>query len=176
MRLSVILYFDKERIAASSEIAKSFNTVGGCIKRCLSTQSPLDHGSPAWDITSNYLLLDRVQYLNKRSGWSQRRQSWLFAQHKCPQRLIFHRHKKSLQCTFHSRNFLTLRCCYWSGTICQLTEVAWDCQLKFESIILMMGNLHTFCKSVLSIIGKVFRDAGIRDLAVESGVKTEGRL
>jgi hypothetical protein len=50
------------------------------------------------------------------------------------------------------------------------TEVAcWKQQIKFESIVLMMGNFHIIC-NLLSIIGKMFRDAGLRDLAVESGV------
>jgi hypothetical protein len=55
----------------------------------------------------------------------------------------------------------------------KLTEVAWKLKLKFDSIILMMGNFHVIC-NLLSIIGKLFRDAGLRDLAVESGVIAEG--
>ena len=55
------------------------------------------------------------------------------------------------------------------------TEVAWKQQIKFESIVLMMGNFHIIC-NLLSVIGKMFRDAGLRDLAVESGVIAEGSI
>ena len=55
------------------------------------------------------------------------------------------------------------------------TEVAWKQQLRFENIQLMMGNFHVIC-NMLSIIGKLFGDAGLRDLAVESGVIAEGSV
>ena len=55
------------------------------------------------------------------------------------------------------------------------TEVAWKHKLEFENIVLMMGNFHIIC-NLLSIIGKMFRDAGLRDLAVESGVIAEGSI
>ena len=55
------------------------------------------------------------------------------------------------------------------------TEVAWKQQQRFEKVILMMGNFHVIC-NMLSIIGKLFRDAGLRDLAVESGVIAEGSI
>ncbi|KAG1676877.1 Selenocysteine lyase [Nymphon striatum] len=54
-------------------------------------------------------------------------------------------------------------------------EVAWKHKLRFESLLLMMGNFHIIC-NMLSIIGKLFRDAGLRDLAVESGVIAEGSI
>lgn len=47
--------------------------------------------------------------------------------------------------------------------------------MKFNSIILMMGNFHVIC-NLLSIIGKFFRDAGLRDLAVQAGVIAEGSI
>jgi len=37
----------------------------------------------------------------------------------------------------------------------------------------MMGNFHIIC-NLLSITGKMFRDAGLRDLSVESEVIAEG--
>ena len=39
----------------------------------------------------------------------------------------------------------------------------------------MVGNFHSIC-SLLSTIGKLFGDAGLRDLAVESGVIAEGSI
>ena len=38
-----------------------------------------------------------------------------------------------------------------------------------------MGNFHSIC-NLLSTIGKLFGDAGLRDLAVESGVIVEGSI
>lgn len=55
------------------------------------------------------------------------------------------------------------------------TEVAWKHKLEFDNIILMMGNFHIIC-NLLSIIGKMFGYAGLRDLAVESGVIAEGSI
>jgi len=39
----------------------------------------------------------------------------------------------------------------------------------------MMGNFHSIC-NLMSTIGKIFGDAGLRDLAVESGVIAEGSI
>ena len=39
----------------------------------------------------------------------------------------------------------------------------------------MMGNFHTIC-NLMSTIGKMFGDAGLQDLAVESGVIAEGSV
>ena len=39
----------------------------------------------------------------------------------------------------------------------------------------MVGNFHIIC-NMLSIIDKLFRDAGLRDLAVQSGVIAEGSI
>ena len=44
---------------------------------------------------------------------------------------------------------------------------------KLKDIVLRMGVFHTAC-TLLSIIGKRFQDAGLRDLCVESGVIAEG--
>ena len=55
------------------------------------------------------------------------------------------------------------------------SEIMWRYQEKYKSIILMMGNFHTIC-NLMSIIGKMFGDAGLRDLAVESGVIAAGSI
>ena len=57
----------------------------------------------------------------------------------------------------------------------QASEVLGNHQLQFDTIILMMGNFHIIC-NLLSIIGKMFGSAGLRDLAVESGVIAEGSI
>ena len=38
-----------------------------------------------------------------------------------------------------------------------------------------MGVFHTCC-TLLAIIGKLFQDAGLRDMAIESGIVAEGSL
>ena len=54
-------------------------------------------------------------------------------------------------------------------------EIVWTNLERFKNIVLMMGNFHTVC-ILMSIIGKMFGDAGLRDLAVESGVIAEGSI
>ena len=54
-------------------------------------------------------------------------------------------------------------------------EVIWKHQIQFQDIVLMMGNFHIIC-NLSSIIGKMFGSAGLRDLAVESGVIAEGSI
>ena len=55
------------------------------------------------------------------------------------------------------------------------TEVQWKQSERFKDIVLRMGVFHTAC-TLLSIIGKRFQDAGLRDLCVESGVIAEGSV
>ena len=52
-------------------------------------------------------------------------------------------------------------------------EVAWANDSKFKSIIIRLGAFHTIC-TFLAVIGKRFADAGLRDIAIESGVIAEG--
>ena len=46
---------------------------------------------------------------------------------------------------------------------------------KFQSIVLRMGTFHTIC-TLISIIGKRFKDAGLKDLLVETSVIAEGSV
>lgn len=59
---------------------------------------------------------------------------------------------------------------------CKAVEILWAHQQE-ESwrIFPMMGNFHTIC-NLLSIIGILFGNYGLRDLAVESGVIAEGSI
>ena len=47
-------------------------------------------------------------------------------------------------------------------------EIIWKHD-KFQPIILRMGAFHTIC-NLLGIIGQCFEDAGVRNLAIESGI------
>ena len=53
------------------------------------------------------------------------------------------------------------------------TEIKWKHREQFKDLVLRMGVFHTFC-TFLSVIGKRFQDAGLRDLIIESGVTAEG--
>jgi hypothetical protein len=55
------------------------------------------------------------------------------------------------------------------------TEIAWKHPNLYGKIVLMMGNFHTIC-NFMSSSGKLFGDAGLHDLAVESGVIAEGSI
>ena len=52
------------------------------------------------------------------------------------------------------------------------TEIVWKYPDMFKGIALRMGAFHTVC-TLLSIIGKPFQDAGLRDICIESGVIAE---
>ncbi|KAG1659185.1 hypothetical protein GQR58_022660 [Nymphon striatum] len=54
-------------------------------------------------------------------------------------------------------------------------EIVWKNAEKFQTIVLRLGTFHTIC-NLLSIIGKRFRDAGLQELCVESGVIAEGSV
>ena len=48
--------------------------------------------------------------------------------------------------------------------------IEWKHSDKLKNVILRMGIFHTINCNLLSIIGKRFQDAGLRDLSVESSV------
>jgi len=54
-------------------------------------------------------------------------------------------------------------------------EILWTRPQIYDSIIPVMGNFHTIC-NLLLIIGKLFGNSGLRDLAVESGTIAEGSI
>ena len=55
------------------------------------------------------------------------------------------------------------------------TEITWKHPDKFKDIVPRMGVFHTVC-TLLSVIGKRFQDAGLRDICIESGVIAEGSV
>ena len=55
------------------------------------------------------------------------------------------------------------------------TEIVWKYPDVFESIVLTMEAFHTIC-TLLSIFGKRFQDAGLRDIFIEPGVIAEGSV
>ncbi|CAH1248853.1 Hypp8457 [Branchiostoma lanceolatum] len=55
------------------------------------------------------------------------------------------------------------------------TEIIWKHPHTFKDIVPRMGMFHTLL-TMLSIIGKRFQDAGLRDICIESGVIAEGSV
>jgi len=55
------------------------------------------------------------------------------------------------------------------------TEIKWKHRTQFNDLVLRMGVFHTIC-TFLSVIGKRFQEAGLRDVIVESGVIAEGSV
>ena len=54
-------------------------------------------------------------------------------------------------------------------------EIVWKQKHKFSHILLRMGTFHTICNA-LSIIGKRFQDAGLKDICIEAGIVAEGSI
>ena len=55
------------------------------------------------------------------------------------------------------------------------TEITWKHRELFSNILLRMGTFYTICNA-LAIIGKRFRDAGLKDICEEAGVVAEGSI
>ena len=54
-------------------------------------------------------------------------------------------------------------------------EIAWKQKELFPNILLRMGTFHTICNA-LSILGKGFRDAGLKDICIEASIDAEGSI
>ena len=54
-------------------------------------------------------------------------------------------------------------------------EIAWKQKELYSNILLRMGTFHTICNA-LSILGKRFRDAGLKDICIEAGIVAEGSI
>ena len=66
--------------------------------------------------------------------------------------------------------------CYFDQALyAKAAEIIWKNEEKFRPIVIRMGAFHTIC-NMMGTIGKRFQDAGLRDLAVESGVTAEGSI
>ena len=66
-------------------------------------------------------------------------------------------------------------CVFDQAMYAKAMEVQWKHLEDFQGLVLRMGVFHTIC-NLLSIIGKRFGSAGLRDLAVESGIIAEGSI
>ena len=64
-------------------------------------------------------------------------------------------------------------CVFDQAIYAKAIELTWKHPDLFKDLILRMGDFHTVF-NFMATIGKRFQDAGLRDLAVESGVIAEG--
>ena len=55
------------------------------------------------------------------------------------------------------------------------SEIIWKQKELFPHILLRMGIFHTICNA-LSILGKRFQGAGLRDICIEAGIVAEGSI
>ncbi len=54
-------------------------------------------------------------------------------------------------------------------------EITWKRKENFPNVLLRMGTFHTICNA-LSILGKRFGDAGLKDVCLEAGLVAEGYI
>jgi len=66
-------------------------------------------------------------------------------------------------------------CVFDQALYAKAAEITWKHEEMNQNIVLRMGAFHTLC-NLLSIIGKRFGSAGLRDISVESGIITEGSV
>lgn len=66
-------------------------------------------------------------------------------------------------------------CVFDQALYSKAAEITWKNQAMLNKVVLRMGVFHTVC-NLLSIIGKRFGSAGLRDLAVESSIIAEGSI
>jgi len=66
-------------------------------------------------------------------------------------------------------------CVFDQALYAKAMEIKWKNGEIFQSVVIRMGTFHTLC-NLMSIIGKRFASAGLRDLAVESGIIAEGSI
>ena len=72
-------------------------------------------------------------------------------------------------------NLVEIVCVFDQAIYEKAVDILWTEGGKFQKIIPRMGEFHT-CMNLLGTIGKRFEDAGLRDLALESGIVAEGSV
>ena len=72
-------------------------------------------------------------------------------------------------------NLETIVLVFDQALFAKVAEVMWKHKERYRGIILRMGTFHTIC-NLLSILGKRFQDAGLRDVCIESNIIAEGSV
>ncbi|XP_035662311.1 uncharacterized protein LOC118406391 [Branchiostoma floridae] len=81
---------------------------------------------------------------------------------------------KSLQIQ-RSLNLRSIAVVFDQALYAKAAEIKWKHGVQFHDLVLRMGMFHTI-GTFLSVIGKRFEDAGLRDVCIESGVIAEGSV
>lgn len=79
--------------------------------------------------------------------------------------------QKSMTC-LHMRYMSVV---FEQALYCKVTEILWAHRDSFPNNVPRLGVFHTICM-FLGVIGKHFRDAGLRDVCIESGTVAEGSV
>lgn len=72
-----------------------------------------------------------------------------------------------------SLHLISMVCVFDQAIYAKAFEVKCKGFEKFKPIALRLGTFHTICR-LISLIGKRFQDAGLKDLFIEGGVVAEG--
>ena len=75
----------------------------------------------------------------------------------------------------HSLNLTSITCVFDQAIYCKALEIKSKNVDICKPVVLRLGTFHTLC-TMLSIIGKRFQDAGLKDLCIESGIVAEGSV
>lgn len=75
----------------------------------------------------------------------------------------------------HSLNVTSITCVFDQAIYCKALEIKSKDVDIYKQVVLRLGTFHTLC-TLLSIIGKRFQDAGLKDLCIESGIVAEGSV
>lgn len=75
----------------------------------------------------------------------------------------------------HSVNVTSITCVFDQAIYCKALEIKSKNVDIYKQVVLRLGTFHTLC-TLLSIIGKRFQDAGLKDLCIESGIVAEGSV
>lgn len=75
----------------------------------------------------------------------------------------------------HQLGVQTLVCVYDQAIYAKAKEIQLKEQQKFNSIFLMMGTFHILLMS-LGIVGVRFKDAGMKDVYIQSEIVAEGSI
>ena len=75
----------------------------------------------------------------------------------------------------HSLNVTSITCVFDQAIYCKALEIKSKNVDIYKQVVLRLGKFHTLC-TLLSIIGKRFQDAGLKDLCIESGIVAEGSV
>ena len=77
------------------------------------------------------------------------------------------------------RETLSLKCIvlvFDQALYAKVMEVLWKRRGQFSQLIPRMGAFHTICTYFITVVGKRFQDASLKDLCIEPGVVAEGSI